>query len=84
MVYVLLIAMVCLSIVVGLEFEAISNARVDARHRSLQTWHQVICRIEVTAVATHGISDAKKRMIVRFYDGLLENIGAEPCGLNAG
>ena len=83
MVYVLLVAMVSLSIVVGFEFEAISNSRTEAQNRNLATWHQVICKIEVTVLSTPGMTDAKKQRAVDFYDGLLQNIGAAPCGIEA-
>ena len=80
MVYVLLVAVLSLGIVVGYQFDSITKSRAEARQRNLETWHQVICSIEHT-VESASLSDAKKRQVIKFYDGLLLNIGARTCGL---
>lgn len=83
MVYILMAAVLGLSVTVGYTFEQISSGRSDARARQTHAWHTVVCQIESATIATKTIPTSKKRFVVKFYDNLLISIQVPPCGLAA-
>lgn len=80
MVWLLAATMLALSILVGYQFDQITTSRAVYRAQNLRTWHQVICSIE-TAVIASKAPPARKIAAVKFYDRLLEQIHAAPCGV---
>jgi hypothetical protein len=81
MIAVLMAAVLSLSFLMSYQFNQISASRKEARRQNLDTWHSVICTIEATVVADKTVPPAKKKFELKFYDGLLMQINAEPCRL---
>jgi hypothetical protein len=88
MVYVLLAAVLGLSVAQGYQVERLARAqtqvaqtRIEARQNDLHAWHTVVCSIEAASIASASVSADKKPAILKFYDNLLISIQAQPCGL---
>lgn len=80
-VYGLIVAVLALSVTVGLQFNAIATARSQGRIEYLNSWHKVICRIEGTELANPKATVAVKEKTINYWDNTLRSIGAPTCNL---